>query len=186
MNYRKANHCVHWTARPMPTVTQTVSLQEINMTDDEFDKYLEESCDELDVKYKHLVDEYGFGSHDNFVVEYENQSLMFFRKEAPVVEANILPVASHIPEKNSLVWFWSNRNLPDHVREQSKAIKKLYDITGFELFNNPSVECDESMAWEIAVMACKCMNAKGVYRIPQGNLNSYVLITDVWHYKYTG
>ncbi|MEW8461251.1 MAG: hypothetical protein AB2653_13170 [Candidatus Thiodiazotropha endolucinida] len=41
------------------------------MNDEEFDKYLEDACDELDKKYQSLVDEFGFGSHDNFVVEYE-------------------------------------------------------------------------------------------------------------------
>ncbi|MEW8415839.1 MAG: DUF6882 domain-containing protein [Candidatus Thiodiazotropha endolucinida] len=152
------------------------------MNGEEFDKYLEDACDELDQKYQVLVDEFGFGSHDNFVVEYENQSLIFFDKEKPVVEASILPVASHIPEKESLVWFWSNRNLPDAVRDHSAAVKKLYEVTGYEVFDNPSVECDETMAWEIAAMACKCLGAIGVYRIPQANMHSYVLITEVRHY----
>ena len=152
------------------------------MNDDEFDVYLNQSCDELDDKYQYLADEFGVGSHDNFVVDYEAKLLTFFEKEKPVVEAEIIPIASHIPEKENLVWFWSNRNLPDNVRESGSAIKQLFDITGYELFINDSVECDESMAWEISAMACKCLSAMGVYRIPQGNLFSYVLLFNVRHY----
>lgn len=152
------------------------------MNDEEFDSFLDEACNELDTKYQYLVDEFGLGSHDSFVVEYEEQSLLFFCKEKPVIKAKILPVASHVPEKDSLVWFWSNSNLPDSVKEHSAAVKKLYDVTGYELFNNPSVECDEGMAWEIAAMACKCLGAQGVYRVPQGNLFSYLLLTEVQHY----
>lgn len=153
------------------------------MTDDEFDKFLEEACDELGHKYKKLVDDFGLGNHERFVVEFEKQSLLFFENEKPVVEAVIIPIASHIPEKESFVWFWSNRNLPDELRDLSCKVKKLYEITGFELFNNPSISCDEDMAWEVAAMACKALDAKGIYRIPQSNgLYSYVLIMDIRHY----
>ncbi len=152
------------------------------MTDEEFDQYLDDACTEHDEKYAQLINEFGIGSHDNFVVEYENQSLLFFEKERPVVKCKIVPVATHIPTKNSLVWFWSNKNLPEQVRNFGTPIKKLYELTGYDLFNNPSVECDEDMAWEIAAMACKCLNGKGVYRIPQGNIHSYVVLTSVSHY----
>ena len=149
------------------------------MTDEEFDNFLDEACDEQDVKYQLLIDEFGLGSYDNFVVEYENELLQFFEKEKCIVEAKILPIASHVPEKNSLVWFWSNRNIPEALRKKCEAIKKLYEVTGYEIFQDTSVECDETMVWEIAAMACKCLEGKGVYRIPHDNLNSYVLFTDI-------
>ncbi len=63
----------------------------------------------------------------------------------------------------------------------------IYQYDGYEeyrlrdFFNKPSVECDEGMAWEIAATACKCLEAKEVYRIPQGNTHSYVLLTEVRH-----
>jgi len=152
------------------------------MTEKEFDAYLAAACEELETKLRHLKTEYGFGTHDNFVVEFEKQSLLFFRRECPVVEASILPIASHIPAQRSLVWFWSNRNLPDPIRESGRAVKGLSALTGFVLFEQPKVHCDESMVWEIAALACKYLDACGVYRIPQRGLNSYVLITGVRHF----
>lgn len=71
------------------------------MNDDEFDRFLEEAMDELDYKRQLLTDTYGLGTHGNFVVEYEKNLLTFFENEKPVVIAEILPVASHIPEKES-------------------------------------------------------------------------------------
>lgn len=72
--------------------------------------------------------------------------------------------------------------MPESVRDHSSAVKVLYDQTGYDVFNNPYMSCDEGMAWEVAAMACKCLDAKGVYRIPHGNMHSYVLLTSVRAY----
>ncbi|MBK6512481.1 MAG: hypothetical protein IPG64_27150 [Haliea sp.] len=149
------------------------------MTDEEFDIFVEEAMAELDQKRQMLTESYGLGTHSNFVVEYENNLLTFFENERPIVVAKILPVASHIPEMENLKWFWANENLPESVREHSSAVKMLYDQTGYDVFNDPHIACDEGMAWEIAAMACKCLNAQGVYRIPHGNMHSYVLLLSV-------
>ena len=151
------------------------------MTDAEFNEFLEQALDEIEAKQTQLEAEYNLGHHERFVVDYERNSLVFFNKEAPVAEATVLPVASHVPEKKNLRWSWANKNLPDSVRRRAEDVKKLYKLTGFQLFERESIECDEKMAWEITAMACKCLKARGAYRVPHANLNAYVLITDIKH-----
>lgn len=153
------------------------------MNDEEFDKYLSESITELEEKRVLLETDYGIGHHERYILEYENNSLLFFDKEYPVVEATIIPVAAHITDIDQLVWFWSFKDLPEPVRKISSAVKKLYDLTGHEHFRRMSVPCNESMAWDIASMACKFLDAKGVYRVPQGGMYAYVLISHIEHYK---
>lgn len=152
------------------------------MNDEEFDNFVAQALDELDEKNLFLTDSYGLGTHSNFVVEYDKNLITFFINEKPVVVAEIIPVASHIPEKESFKWFWANENLPDAVREHSSATKILYEQTGYDVFSNPHIACDEEMAWEVAAMVCKCLNAVGVYRVPHGNAYSYILLTSVKKY----
>jgi len=149
------------------------------MTDEDFDAYLEIAQDELDAKQRVLADAYGIGHHERFVVDYERLTLSFFDGERPCAIAGILPVATHIPEKGILRWAWANDVFPEPVQQMSRAVMELQAVTGFALFAQETVECDESMAWEIAALACKCLEKAGVYRIPHAALHSYVLIAHV-------
>lgn len=153
------------------------------MTDEEFDNYLNNAIEELETKQNHLILEYGLGNHERFVVDYEDDSLLFFEKEKPIVDAKILPIASYIKEKQHLKWFWANDNFPEDVKKKSEPIKILHEITGHDIFIDDYVnEVDEDMAYEIAALTCKALNAKGIYVVPHTSLTSYVLITEINHY----
>jgi len=152
------------------------------MNKEEFGTYLTESITELEEKRVLLETNFDIGHHERYILEYEKSSLLFFDKEYPVVEATIIPVAAHITDIDQLVWFWSFKGLPESVRETSRAVKKLYDLTGHEYFRRNSIQCSESMAWDIASMACKFLDAKGVYRVPQAGMYAYVLISHIEHF----
>jgi len=149
------------------------------MADFNFDSYLTDAQAELDRKQDALRDAYGIGTYDRFVVDYVALSLEFFEREAPRARAAIIPVATHVPAKSSLKWAWANDQYPQSVRDAASRLRELTDLTGFEVFQSAIMECDESMAWEIAALSCKYMQAMGVYRIPHGHIHSYVLITEV-------
>jgi hypothetical protein len=149
------------------------------MNDPEFDAYLDQALDELEAKQNTLKSEFGLGHHGRFVVDYVAGTLTFFDKEAPRAEASILPVSTHIPAKRNLLWSWANQQLPVHVRELSSQLKELHSVTGFDLFVNERVQCDESMAWEFTALACKCLSAIGAYRVPHGDIHAHVLITSI-------
>ena len=153
------------------------------MTDEEFNNYLNDAIEELETKQNDLISEHGLGNHERFVVNYEDDSLLFFEKEKPVVEAKILPIATHIKEKEHLKWFWANDNFPEEVKKKGEPVKILHKITGHELFIDNFVnEVDDDMAYEIAALSCKALNAKGIYIVPHTNLTAYVLIKEINHY----
>lgn len=149
------------------------------MNDQEFDAYLDLALDELEAKQATLKDDFGLGHHGRFIVDYVAGTLTFFDKEAPRAEASILPVSTHIPAKRNLLWSWANQQLPAQVRELSSQVKELHSVTGFEIFANERVQCDESMAWEFTALACKCLSAIGAYRVPHGDIHAHVLITSI-------
>jgi hypothetical protein len=149
------------------------------MSDFDFDSYLTNALAELDGKQDALRDAHGIGAFSRFVVDYVAESLEFFEGEALRARATIIPVATHLPAKNSLKWAWANDQYPQTVRDAASRLRGLSDLIGFEVFRSALMECDESMAWEIAALACKYMQAIGVYRVPHGHIHSYVLITQV-------
>jgi len=151
------------------------------MTNDEFDDFLALAQDELEIKQASLQAEFGLGGYERFVADYEAGVITFFNKEAPRIEAIILPIATHVPDKNSLKWSWADKQLPQSIRDLASQVKRLHVITGFDMFANEAAECDEAMAWEITALACKTLSALGAYRVPHAKLNAYVLITAISH-----
>ena len=149
------------------------------MTDEDFDAYLESALDELEAKQSLLSDAYGLGRHERFVVDYESLTLSFFEGERHCVTARILPIATLVPVQNSLRWAWANEVFPEPVRQLSMAVKAPHSATGFDMFVQEAIECDDPMAWEIAALACKCLRKAGAYRIPHPTAHCYVLIESV-------
>ena len=148
------------------------------MSDFDFDEYLLTAQEELEQKQETLTAQYRIGTWPQFIVDYEAGILQFFEHEALRIEAAIIPVATHVPEKASLKWAWASDQYPERVLAGSARIRGLQELTGFKMFANEFVECDESMAWEITALACKFLGALGAYRVPHGTINSYVLITE--------
>ncbi len=149
------------------------------MTDEEFEKYLQESMDEMEEKQESLEKDYSIGHLERFEVDYEVSELSFFNGGKRNVTAKIIPVASHVPEKQNLQWAWANESFPSEVREKAAVLRQLGELTGLEPFTNERVECDEDMAWEINAMACKFMGALGIYRVPHGAVNMHVVLTEI-------
>ncbi len=133
----------------------------------------------MEEKQDKLEKEFGLGHYERFTVDYETLILSFYDNEQKMVDVSIIPIASHVPEKEDLKWAWANEIYPLEIRKKSEIMKELAKMTGFEMFNNPSIECDEDMAWEINAVACKFTNSQGVYRVPHGHINVHVIITDV-------
>jgi hypothetical protein len=156
------------------------------VTDEEFTTFLADAVEELQAKQDALRAKYGLGERERFVVDFEAGTLTFFDQEKPAVEAAIMPLATHVPDRNSLKWAWANEALPAEVRQKASAVKDLYRLTGFEIFRNEYVECDEAMAWEITALACKFFCKIGAYRIPSSNAQGYVLMKEVKWYSQAG
>ena len=149
------------------------------MTDEEFELFLQRSLDEMEEKQSRLEQEYGLGSFERFAVDYEESLLLFCDGESEKVAAKITPIASHVPEKHSLRWAWANEAFPAEVRNAASFTRQLADLTGFDMFNMETIECDEDMAWEINAMACRQAGALGIYRIPHGQINVHVIINEI-------
>ncbi len=146
------------------------------MTDAEFDAYLAAAAEELEAKQHYLVNEFGLGKHGHYFLDFEKGKIRFSEGDVTAVEASMIFVGSHVPEKNHWKWGWANPSIPEHVRSQSARIRQLGKITGLELFTNESVIVEPQMPGEFTALACKLLQAKGAYTIAHDEMNLYLLL----------
>ncbi|MFP4830086.1 DUF6882 domain-containing protein [Paraburkholderia sp. BR10879] len=147
--------------------------------DEEFDAFVERTLAELRTKQTVLSDSFGIGGNERFVVDFSSCLLTFFVGETPTAEASILPLGTHSLDKQRFRWSWADEGLPMDVRDASRKTQALYDLTGLEIFKQATIQCDQTMAWEIAALSCSVLAADGAYRIPNGSNQHYVLILSV-------
>lgn len=163
------------TANVPPPVMSTLGYSEqaetIDMTEEQFQSFIESSMAELQSKQNHLQEAFLLGEWPRWWFDQEREVIQFLDEHNSVaVEADTINIGSFAPSSNSWKWAWSNQSVLPALREKSERIKQLSDVTGIELFSfeNP-FDADEHMAWELAAMAVKQLQAEGLYRAPSSN-----------------
>jgi len=153
------------------------------MKDEEFEVFLTTATAELKEKQAHLTAAYGFGSHKRWMFENDKAKLQFFNQnDQLVIEADIIDIGSYSPTNSTWKWAWAYDSINPVLKLDSLRIKELEDITDLTIFGEKEpVEADEYLAWELAAMAVKHLNAMGCYRAFSSarNVNMFFAITEV-------
>jgi len=140
------------------------------MEDDEFDSFIETSFDNLEAKQSSLEEKYGLGHFDRYDLDVENEIITFSSSNGKRLKANFIPIGTFSPDKSSWMWAWNNQAFTGSLRAKSEKLQSLAELTGFEMFTNPTAEVDENMAWEMVAMSINVLESQGVYRAPANNL----------------
>ena len=153
------------------------------MTEDEFDSYLAEAIEELQRKQDILKSNYNLGIYKRWWFEQATSLLQFFdQNDALCLEAKTIHIGSYSPKSNTWLWAWANVSVLPELREKSESLKVLSKITGYDLFEDyHTFHADENLAWELAALSVKQLNAKGCYRAPAstGEHFSFLAIMDL-------
>ena len=153
------------------------------MNDQDFEFFLTTATAELKEKQAHLTSAYGFGSHKRWMFENDKAKLQFFNQENQlVIEADIIDIGSYSPANNTWKWAWAYESINPVLKADSLRIRELEEVTDATIFGEQKpVEADEYLAWELAAMAVKHLNAMGCYRAFSSarNVNMFFAITEV-------
>lgn len=153
------------------------------MNDHDFEVFLTTATDELKAKQANLIERHGLGSHKRWMYETDKAKLQFFNQQDELVlEADIIDIGSFSPANSTWKWAWAYENISPAMKEQSLRIKELEDFTDLVIFGeNKAVDADEYLAWELAAMAVKHLNALGCYRAYSSarNVNMFFAITSL-------
>ncbi len=145
------------------------------MTENEFDLYLSEAMEELERKQENLKSEYGFGDYSRWWFEQSTSKLQFFDdNDVLCLETDIIDIGSYSSKSSTWLWAWANVSVLPTLRQESEKLKELSKITGYQLFEDyHTFHVDENMAWELAALSVKQLNAKGCYRAPSSTGENY-------------
>ena len=150
------------------------------MNDEKFEEFLEVSLNELSQKQELIKAEYGLGNYNNWYFNQLTEKLQFLNElQTPVVEAKVVVIGSYVLKSNSWKWAWANESFTPSIREKSKSLVGLTELTGIGLFSKEetiSVE-NESMAWELGAFSVKYLNSLGLYRAPSKDGNQFIYLS---------
>lgn len=153
------------------------------MNDEEFELFLTSATAELKEKQAQLTTTYGFGSHKRWMFENDKAKLQFFNQDDKlVIEADIIDIGSYSPANKTWKWAWAYESINPELKADSLRIQELENITDATIFGEKEpVEADEYLAWELAAMAVKHLNAMGCYRAFSSarNVNMFFAITRI-------
>ena len=146
------------------------------MTDEQFDEYVDNCYEELEVKQGKMVEFYNIGSYQDYWFDQVTRTLQFKNNEKVELEFDIICIGTWAHKKNTWIWCWANKSFTDECRKEAGAIKELKKITGFDIFGSEGFDCNEEMAFELTAMGVKYLDALGMYRIPGEKSHLYVAL----------
>ena len=160
-----------------------INEEKLAMKDDEFELFLASADAELKEKQTHLTNSYGFGSHKRWMFENDKAKLQFFdHDDNLVIEADIIDIGSYSPSAATWKWAWAYESINPVLKIDSLRIKELEGITDLVIFGEKEpFAADEYLAWELAAMAVKHLQAMGCYRAHSSarNVNMFFAITEI-------
>jgi hypothetical protein len=153
------------------------------MTDEEFERFVQAAMAELSRKQDRLTAEFGLGGYARWDLDQKTETLAFFDEGGrKAVRADVINIGSYASNSGTWKWAWSNESVRPHARRKAEPLKQLAAMTGFHIFTEQAaISVDENMAWELAAISARHLDALGVYRAPSSSrpLASFLAITDI-------
>lgn len=155
------------------------------MTDEEFDTFLATASAELRDKQSRLAQIYGLGEMKRWWFEQAAEQLQFFDgNDKLVLLAKVVDIGSYSPKSNTWKWAWGNPSVLPDLRKKALSLRELEAVTGFDLFGleNAFAIDGEGMAWELAAISIRHLDAIGCYRSPSSSGNgptSFLAIMEI-------
>ncbi|MEH7454462.1 DUF6882 domain-containing protein [Gottfriedia acidiceleris] len=132
--------------------------------------------DKLEVKQGELFRKYEIGSFEEYFYDQEACILQFKKGGKVELEFNVVFIGSWSSNSNTWMWTWGNKSMTENAINQSIVLKKIKQVTGFDIFAKPFFECDEAMAHELTAFAVEHLNAQGMYISPDGKSQLFMAI----------
>lgn len=146
------------------------------MTNDQFNEFVDSCYQDLEEKQKNLMEQFDIGRYERYWLNGEERILDFITNNVTEIKFKIIYIGTWSHTNENWMWAWANESMTDQIRDESRQLEELVDITGYEVFENNGIECDEGMSMELTAMAVHRLDALGMYRIPGEKSHLYLAI----------
>lgn len=89
---------------------------------------------------------------------------------------SITAIGTHSSEYQTWLWAWANDTFPKTARDASAAIKSLYNLTGFKVFDDPGINASSADAQDFSACAMHQLDAIGLFRSPSDDATLYLAV----------
>ncbi len=137
------------------------------MNEQEFNDFIEQCINKANIKQNNAIDKYKLESYKNYFFDQITGKLQFKNKEDKIeLELDVSIIGTFAPQQESWMWGWANESFVKPLRDESAKIKELVEITGEEIFNEPTLKADEEIVNELISMAIEVLDSQFFYQIP--------------------
>lgn len=150
------------------------------MTEEEIDIYIGQATTLTKERISAAERDFGLGSHARFDLDLNNQKIVFKNADGRVVcSASVIPIGSWAKKAESWLWSWENDSIPKTISIPVKAISEFGAQNEIPALEETFSPCDEALAWSLASIALKILNAQSVYRVDQGKNLLFLLLNEI-------
>ena len=134
------------------------------MTDEEFDQFLEQTYKELESKQNALFEKYDLDAYDEWEFDREGGIIgLRSSRNGGILGFETIPIGVWLKKKNLFQWAWANPDLSEMLQVKCTAIQGLTNWTGYGVFTDPEVPANEGMVYAFASLAVFYLNSMGLY-----------------------
>lgn len=135
------------------------------MTDKDFEVFLNKCCKEVQDKQKELIQKTELNVYKKYSFSQANKSITFEEEGMEALTFEITAIGSWHQKEENWIWAWANESFTEEMRKEAEALKKLKEVTGFDLFEKEGFKCESVVARDLAYMSIHQLEAQGIYRI---------------------
>jgi hypothetical protein len=146
----------------------------------ELDQFIGDAKAMTEARNAEAARQFRLGGYPRYELDLETQALIFFNSDdRPTVASRAIPVGTLAKESKSWLWSWENESIPKEISAPMNEVRSFgakHDIDALQQTFSP---CDEALAWALAAVSLKLLDAQTVYRIDQSKTQLFLLLFDL-------
>ena len=127
-------------------------------------------------KQEELAAEFGFGTHDDYRIDWVNSTITFLKEDVPVITFTFQVVGRFQQTEERWTWRWYDEALSDPERSDLEIIKNYGDFYSFDFLTEAHIQASTDLAWALTAISAYLRGAQGVFRIQQEKEELFVYL----------
>jgi hypothetical protein len=148
-------------------------------TRSEWKSLVREAVNELEDKQAALSEEFQLSRHKRYDWNQDTGKLVFSNDGVPAVIASFEFVGTVSEKSGTWLWSWANFSFCESMRTAALRLRDLGEERDYRKLTTPKWNATQHDAWEMAALAAKLLDLPGVYRSPDNNGASFLMIKDI-------
>lgn len=127
-------------------------------------------------KQEELAAEFGFGTHDDYRIDWVNSTITFVKEDAPVITFQFQVVGRFQQNETKWTWRWQDEDVSEPERTNLEIIKNYGDFYSFDFLTEAHIRASTDLAWALTAISAYLRGAQGVFRIQQEKEELFVYL----------